>query len=162
MEWLIDLFLDRHSSGLFILLGTLPFPDLAELDEMIRYTVAYDLGVRVQGGVKTPEAQRVVETTERVVRTLDMVGGIERINAEFRKFKAERGGEWRLLRDYTQNVKPGRSFSSETATAQSIARRYHMHEDTLRRQRNKIVRTLAREIWNPSDSDDFKLCGGSA
>lgn len=78
---LIDFFLDHHSVGLLVLLGDVRFPDSREFSEMICCSQKLDFGdpgVRVQGGESVPEAQRVIERVDRIMRTIDNVGGPSR------------------------------------------------------------------------------------
>lgn len=142
IAWLIDLFLDRHVLGLAILVGTVPFPPSEEIAAMVRNSVTYD-DVRVKGGEKLPEQQRVVEAVTRVDRAVALAGGIEQINREFRNLREKMPDDYRLLREYTENVRSGRPASLGAASATDIADRHNMHPDTLRRVRNYIVLSVA-------------------
>lgn len=158
--WLIELFLDRHSGGLHILVGAAPLPNSTELEAMMRNSVSYDIGIRVQGGESLAEEQRVVEAVERVYRALALAGGIERINAVFREFKKAAPSDFALLRDHTAMVKPGRPFRLQGRGARILADRWHMHPDTLRKARNFIVARLAQRLAY-RDEEGLVLSGGA-
>lgn len=158
--WLIELFLERHSGGLYILLGTVPLPDSAEIAEMIHNCSSVDLGVRVQGGESVPEAQRIVEAVDRVYRAIALAGGIERINKVFCEFKHDAPSDFALLRDHTAHVKLGRPFRTSRYCAATVADRWHMHPDTLRKARNFIIARIAQRLCY-RDDEGLMLSSGA-
>lgn len=149
---LLDFFLDNHSVGLLVLMGEVCFPSSRELFEMIcckeRGEYDVDTDIRVQGGQQIPEAQRIVERVEHFEHTMKTVGGIGHIVEAFQEFKRHSPREYGILRDSIK-VKRGRPFKSGDYTAQKIAERHHMHQNSMRRNRNYIVLKLAHEIAFP-------------
>lgn len=149
VEALISFILERHSVGLLVLVGDEPWPSTSELYEMAAgESRGEQLDVRVQGGESVPEGQRVLERVEFYERAVCVAGGVERITSVFRDLRETSRREWTMLRDSAM-IRRGRPYVSMDRTARAIARRHHMHEDTLRRNRIIIIQRLAFEICYP-------------
>lgn len=148
VEALISFILDRHAVGLLVLCGDEPWPTTADFAEMASCGGGGP-DIRVQGGIKTPEAQRIVESAEHHERVVKSAGGKERIIEVFRDLRKANGNDWRVLRDSAM-IRRGRPYiTAGDYTARIIARRHHIHADTLRRNKMYLIHRLAFEICYP-------------
>lgn len=147
VEALIGFLLDRHAVGLLVLCGDEPWPSAHEVNEMASGHSGEERE-RVQGGESIPEGQQIVERSEWFDRSVKYAGGVKRINEVFRELRANSLREWMILRDSAM-IRRGRPYITADCTARTIARRYHIHEDTLRRNRSIIIQRLAFEICYP-------------
>lgn len=146
-EALIGFILERHAVGLLVLCGDEEWPTTSDLAEMAAEH-GEELDVRVQGGQSVPQAQSIIERAEYYQRAAQNAGGVERIVEVFRDLRSYGGRDWKILRDSTM-IHRGRPYVTGDYTARIIARRHHVHEDTLRRNRLYIIHKLAFEICYP-------------
>lgn len=146
-EALISFILERHSVGLLVLCGDEEWPTTADFADMSR-EYGIEPNSRVQGGEEVPNAQRMLERADFFERATKNAGGKDRIIEIFRALRATDNTEWKILRDSSQ-IRRGRPYFTGDFTARTIARRHHIHEDTLRRNRLIIIQRLAFEICYP-------------
>lgn len=149
VESFINFMLNRHAAGLLVLSGGETWPDTQELYEMVMSEHNSDeLDVRVQRGQKTPEAQRMIEMVEFYQNAVNNAGGAGRIIEVFNDLRSTSHTKWSILKD-SNLIRRGRPYLSGDYTARTIAKRHHMHADTMRRNMLVIVQQLAFEICYP-------------
>lgn len=150
MADIIALFLNKHASGFLVLCGKCPWPDLEELNEMLRYVNGGNseaLGVRVQGGVDIPLAQRhveAIESAEWVYRFLDRYGGTVAVAASMQEYHRARPQEYELLRRIGMAGQPG------AKSIESLAGEFYMDVKTLYARKQQAIVDIAFDV----------VCGG--
>lgn len=157
MADIIELFLDKHAAGFLVLCGKCPWPDIEELNEMLRYVNggnSEDLGVRVQGGADIPLAQRhveAIESAEWVYRFLDRYGGTAAVAAAMQEYRQARPQEYDLLQRIGMAGRPG------AKSIESLAGEFFMDVKTLYARKQQATIDIAFSVVY--GGDDFDLTG---
>jgi len=154
---LVDLFnmiLSRNEAGVAILLGMVTPPSSIEIYDM-KFKPSADLGVRVDGGEKTPLAETIIMATATEYNIVRQVGGWSRINQAVRHYKSIYPIGWQQLEEYALFIRPGGMIHDGKGGMMSVLQNKYdgVCPRTLRRRKNNIVRTLVRVIlcWMPGD-----------
>lgn len=138
------LILRKHSAGFAVLLGKHPWPSIEDIYHMMGSNYS-ELNTRVQGGVQTPEQQRIVEKVEWFMDTVKKAGGPEAIIERFKDLHDKDIDVWIFLRDSTLALGwMGNIFKK--AALKDVAEKYHIHPRTLKRRRTQIILSIAGEI----------------
>lgn len=143
MADIIALFLNKHAAGFLVLCGKSPWPDVEELNEMLRYVNGGDseaLEVRVQGGTNIPFAQRhveAIESAEWVYRFLDRYGGTAAVTAAMQEYHRARSQEYELLRRIGMAGQPG------AKSIESLAGEFFMDVKTLYARKQQAIIDIA-------------------
>ena len=136
--------LSTHPAGLAVLSGKCEYPSPDELNEMLACSKSKtDLGVRVQGGSRIPEAQRKVEILEKqkgFFDVLDAHGGKERLAEVITRYEKAYPKEYQILLELGNRGKFG-SLSLEV-----IAGKHNMDSKTLRNLRDRIIEEIAMVV----------------
>ena len=148
----------KHEDGLAILLGTVPPPIAADLCELKKGSVP-DLGVRVDGGTKTPYAEAVLLSTEKESRIIREIGGWKRINRAMREYKNSYPQGWSLFEEHVLFVRQGGMIHDGNGGMSAVIAAKHggITTRTLRNRRNAILNTVSRYVLSWMPGDDFKL-----
>lgn len=156
MADILLLFLDKHAAGFLVLCGKCSWPDLEELNEMLRYVNggADSTGVRVQGGPSIPFAQRRVESIESaewVYKFIDRYGGTAAIATAMREYKQARPQDCELLRRIGMAGMPG------AKSLEALAEEFFMDTKTLYARKRQAVIDIAFGVVY--SGEDFDLAG---
>ncbi|KEJ91119.1 hypothetical protein [Synergistes jonesii] len=158
---LVDFFkfiISKSENGLAILLGIAPPPGAVQMYEMLGGNKV-EYGVRIDGGEKIPQAQRILESVEHLEDIISAVGGWREIHAATLKFKADYPDQWKILETHALFVRPGGLLRDGQGGMSAIICRRHsdITPKTLRRRYKKILRALAIFLLSWSYSDGFNL-----
>lgn len=136
--------LSTHPAGLAVLSGKCEYPSPDELNEMLACSKSKtDLGVKVQGGKKVPEAQLKVEALERQKGFFDVLekhGGRARMAEVILRYAETYPKEYQILLELGNRGKFG-SLSLEV-----IANKHNMDSKTLRNLRDRIIEEIAMGV----------------
>ena len=164
-------FILRDEAGLLILLGTMPAPTSYDIYRM-KSRASEDLGCHVDGGEKAQLADVVIDATKEeydLIASLAPEGerrrawsaGWERIHRSVREFKQRYPDKWQYVEEYALFIRPGGLLHDGRGgmAAQMAEKNDGVCQRTLRRQRERILRCLARYVMSWHEGDQFRLRG---
>ena len=146
-------FIAGLDNGLAILLGRMEPPSAVAMYDLKKGPQT-EYGVHIDGGGALPLAQNIIENRyDEIVRWL---GGWDNITRAFRDYRAQWPETWELFAMYSTFVHPGGDIRDGKGGALAmIGRRFDgIVPKTVRRRRNKIIRTIALFIiTHPHDGE---------
>lgn len=155
---LFNLILSRNEAGIAILLGILPPPSSLDIYYM-KFSASADLGVRIDGGDKTPLAETVIMATTEEHDIIREIGGWSRIHHAVRYYRSVYPEGWQQLEEYALFIRPGGMVHDGKGGMMSILQDKYdgVCPRTLRRRKSNIVRTVVRVILSWLPEDEFYL-----
>jgi hypothetical protein len=144
--------------GLSILLGRTPPPTTEQIGEMIMAfsSTSCDLGVRVDGGLVIPQAERLIYTEQSFNAIIAEVGGWKHINAVAKGYMKLYPNAWAIVMNHTRWVRTKIS-RIDGSSLKKVADAYQCSVETVRNTINSFPRELARAILASPVDDDFDL-----
>lgn len=141
----IELLIERHPSGLRVLLGECPPPSAAEI--VLMYAKPReDSGVRIDGGISVPMAEMIVMREEQFESVIRAAGGWPHIVATTREWSECYRTTWDIVVDHVRFVGTGDFTKIEQSQLARIAERHGVHKDTVWRRRRAFPASLAECI----------------
>jgi hypothetical protein len=156
---LIELLLDRHPQGLRVLLGDVDPPRAGDVKAMLSGNGG-DVGVRVDGGLAIPEAERILLAGERFDAVVDAAGGWDHIAATTRDWARFYPSTWAIVVDHVAFVGPGDFSRVDVSRLEMVAHRHGVHRDTVWRRRRDFPHLLAECILRAPSVSCFELRAG--
>ena len=135
-------FIACFDNGLAILLGRAEPPSAVTLHDLKKGSQE-EYGVHIDGGEGVPLAQNILEN--KFDEIVCFLGGWKNIARAFNDYRQQWPETWELFAMYSTFVRPGGEIRDGKGGAMAmIGRRYDgIVPKTVRRRRNKIVRTIA-------------------
>jgi hypothetical protein len=145
---LLELLLRTHPYPIRVLLGEMEPPSVLDLVASDGRPGA-DLGVRVDGGEKIPEAERLVERAAPFDQALEAVGGWDGIVRSVKELKEFEPELWEQFAACVRWVRPKRGRYSGARIGDGghilkLAERLGLGSATVLRRRDAAIREIAR------------------
>ena len=139
---LLYLFLGHYPLGLYPFTNRTPFPESAEIAEMVSLVrCGGDLGCHIDGGSKTPAAQKMIESADQIRDIISKNGGLNVYYNIFEWYEKECPERINILRDLSMLKSPG------FMTKMQIASAHNMSIRTMDRERDLAILHISREIY---------------
>jgi hypothetical protein len=142
-----------YPKGLSILLGRVAPPTSEQIIEMILAfsPASADLGVRVDGGLNTPLAERLIYTEQTFFMIIADIGGWKHINDVTREYMALFPNTWAIIMDHTRWVRT-KTTRIDGSSLKKVADAHGCSIETVRHHINSFPCELARAILaSPQD-----------
>jgi hypothetical protein len=161
----LELLARFHPAGLGVLLGQVREPSDGEIVELIQgFSQASDLGVRISGGVKIPEAERVASLGGLFSDIVAAIGGWEHIWTMTREVMNDvSAARWKEAVDYVTHISPGGKVrDGEGGMSAKLFQtngqgRHGVCERTARRRFRSLMRMVAMKILSFPPGGDLAL-----
>lgn len=141
--------LKRHSEGVKVLFGEVEWPTIEEWYAMLGGGGGNTLAERISGGEILPQQQRIIESVEKIERTVRQVGGPKFIVKRFKALRKRDPDIYPFLMDMAEVMSYG-AFSVGRTSAVDMAERYHLSVSALMRRRDRVFQNIAGEILRMS------------
>lgn len=139
---LLYLFLSHYPLGLYPFTNRTPFPDTAEISEMVSIVRrGGDTGCHIDGGDKVPVAQKIIESADQIRDVIDSNGGLDLFYDIFAWYEKECPERISILRDLSMLKSPG------FMTKMQVASNYNMSIRTMDRERDLAILHISREVY---------------
>lgn len=157
--------------GWGVLFGRTEPPTREELENLLdSSSYAADLGVRIMGGRKVPEAERELmrkETVSACIDTIEAVGGWPHVAESAESIRQETPKYWwRVVDDYATFIKPGGMIRSGDRSMSErlfgIDGKHKIDQRTARNWLRRLLRAIAIRVLSfPVDEKEYVLSGDS-
>ena len=139
---LLYLFLSRYPLGLYPFTNRTPFPDTAEIAEMVSMVrCGEDPGCHIDGGDKVAVAQRIIESADQIRDIIKKNGGLNVYYDIFEWYEKECPERVAILRDLSMLRSPGFMTKMHVASAHNMSIR------TMDRERDIAILHISREVY---------------
>ena len=157
LDAIIQMLMD-YPKGLSMLLGRVPPPTTEEINEMILLftPVSSPLGVRVEGGVRLPQAERLIYTEQAFSAVIAEVGGWSHINEVARGYIKVYPNAWNIVTDHIRWVKT-KITRVDGLSLKKVAEANGCSVETVRNTINSFPQELAQAILASPQGNEFEL-----
>ena len=156
--------------GWGVLFGRIAPPSREDLEELLFHSrAAADLGVRITGGRKIPEAENVIfikETVGECIDIIEEIGGWSHVIESAESIKKETPQYWwRVVDDYVTFIRPGGIIRSGDRSMSSrlfgVEGKHKIDQRTARNWMRKLLRAVGIRVLSFTPSGEFTIAGDS-